>query len=63
MDATKAAMGHGRPFAGGRLVRTPGAPMERTHPERVAIGAGCRARFLFAYFLFAPGGDPRAKRK
>jgi hypothetical protein len=22
-----------------------------------------RARFLFGYFLFAPGGDPRAKRK
>ncbi len=45
MDAERGAKGQGRPF-----VTAPGAAPERGNPG--VAGAGCRARFLFGYFLF-----------
>ncbi|PKM24669.1 MAG: hypothetical protein CVV09_14855 [Gammaproteobacteria bacterium HGW-Gammaproteobacteria-13] len=51
MDAKRGTMGQGWPF-----VTTLGTAPERG--ELSAAKPGCRARFLFGYFLFA-----RAKRK
>ena len=45
MDAERGTKGQGRPF-----VTAPGAAPERGNPG--VAGAGCRARFLFGYFLF-----------
>ena len=45
MDAERGAKGQGRPF-----VTAPGAAPEGGNPG--VAGAGCRARFLFGYFLF-----------
>src|SRR5690606_7299630 len=45
MDAERGTKGQGRPF-----VTASGAAPERGNPG--VAGAGCRARFLFGYFLF-----------
>ncbi len=56
MDVARAAMGQGWPFA-----TTLGTAPERG--ELSAAKPGCRARFLFGYFLFRASKEKVTRRK
>ena len=56
MDAKRGVPGHGWPVT----------PTLRTAPERGKLSAakpGCRARFLFGYFLFRASKEKVTRRK